>query len=120
MLEEISNLRDKLSELLDWKQKQEQRSGKDTLNQSRALSNIEDKCRTTWSACSKTNLKMVRHMNEIQGQLDDLKILCSEHQDMIENLKNKQENMSEEQYNNIGTEVKAPPMPCIFEASEVM
>lgn len=120
MLEEISNLRDKLSELLDWKQQQEQSSGKDKLNQSRALSNIEDKCWTTWSACSKTNSEMVRHMNEIQGQLDDLKILCSDHQETIENLKNRQEDISEEQYINIGAEVKAFPMPCNFEASEVM
>lgn len=120
MLEEISNLRDKLSELLDWKQQQDQNSGKDTLNQSRALSNIEDKCWTTWRACSKTNSEMVRHMNEIQGQLDDLKILCSEHQEMIENMKNEQEDMLEEQYNNIGAEVKSPPMPYSFEASRVM
>ncbi|KAH9330715.1 hypothetical protein KI387_002823, partial [Taxus chinensis] len=78
MIEEISNLQDKLTELLDWKQQQEERSAKEMLDMSQVLSNVEKKSWNAWSMCAKTNSQMVRHIDDLQTQLIDLKSLCSE------------------------------------------
>ncbi|XP_057861101.1 kinesin-like protein KIN-12D isoform X2 [Cryptomeria japonica] len=101
MIEEISNLRDKLAELLDWKQQHELSSGKGLLDLVQMVSNVDKKSWNTWLMCGKTNSQMARHIGEIETHLAHLKKLFSEQQEVINTIKGEPEQLAEEQYKHI-------------------